>query len=1025
MPDITRVFNDETRSLTSVERKYAGQIGDAISTVMHFEYTKLDFLMGYRPYIMFGVYDDDGNPLIYGPEPDNPSEAMEDVLEERVFFNGYTFTIPWAVTSRVKSMRVDYQLFFVKNGVEFDGRNVAKLKPTEVLMSAVDSIALKPSITCAKKSSCNCPPFAPTGSEPNILGWINLWRDYGLVLPVTQDLKEPEFLDRFGVPYEPTEEDLVKNPPVIRLNFRTYNGKNDSTAEFGNVPVMINGKLLYYQLPYGGKLNQVPLLGGDIGDGKSIVYDAASNRFVEYDITGIYQFRGICSSADLDRMAASGNTLAGAPLRNGDVYSLTDVRTYGVDELGNPKQYEPGTNWVWSEQNVWEPLTGDLNLDKYQLKSFRVTEWAEPTDEQYPSAKLTKDSLDAQNDALKAHADRKDNPHDVSKSQVGLGNVDNTSDMDKPVSTAMQTALDKKVDKVAGKGLSTNDYTDAEKIKLEGIAEGAQVNVIEKIKVNGTEVAPTAKAVDISVPSKTSDLSNDSGYITKAVADLENYYTKTETDAKINAVKQFDIRVVDSLPSTGESGVIYLVPSETSRSKNVKDEYIWVDGAWEQIGSTSFKLDIAQSADAISINGTALQSASDAQIGLMTPALVNEFRAKQDPLIAGTNIVIENGIISATGGGSSVEVESGGHASVTCTIPAGQSVVNVKHKLNSFELIFQLRTTVPPISYPEASIVALDSNNIQVIFTEPPASEMKLNIIEASILHAPVNGLVGHASASCIVPAGQNPVDVKHNLDSYELVFKLRTTVPPITFPSADMVALDENTVRLTFSKTPESDMRLNLLACDKYVSSQPDTGLTVRAKAISTPSTVWTADNPTGKPVYVQLFDSTGNEIRADMVQNSEDQFTPVVANLDRNLAGTMLIAKADICIPFTDQENYSVDVTAYGFAKSDKFLVQLYVDGTGRSMPDIIQDSNTGIVSIDFGDTPISGYLTLTKASVVQEFSDATEVVCQHNLGRVVGVQAYSEGTGQLMADIVCTDSNTVTVSSNIAITGYLLVL
>ena len=38
------------------------------------------------------------------------------------------------------------------------------------------------------------------------------------------------------------------------------------------------------------------------------------------------------------------------------------------------------------------------------------------------------------------------NPHNTTKSDVGLGNVDNTSDTDKPVSTATQTALDGKVD---------------------------------------------------------------------------------------------------------------------------------------------------------------------------------------------------------------------------------------------------------------------------------------------------------------------------------------------------------------------------------------------------------------------------------------------------------------------------------------------------------------------------------------------------------------------------------------------------
>ena len=46
---------------------------------------------------------------------------------------------------------------------------------------------------------------------------------------------------------------------------------------------------------------------------------------------------------------------------------------------------------------------------------------------------------------LSAHEDRTDNPHSVTKTQVGLGNVDNTSDSNKPVSTAQQTALDGKL----------------------------------------------------------------------------------------------------------------------------------------------------------------------------------------------------------------------------------------------------------------------------------------------------------------------------------------------------------------------------------------------------------------------------------------------------------------------------------------------------------------------------------------------------------------------------------------------------
>lgn len=46
--------------------------------------------------------------------------------------------------------------------------------------------------------------------------------------------------------------------------------------------------------------------------------------------------------------------------------------------------------------------------------------------------------------ALEAHTDATNNPHAVTKSQVGLGNCNNTADADKPVSTATQTALDLK-----------------------------------------------------------------------------------------------------------------------------------------------------------------------------------------------------------------------------------------------------------------------------------------------------------------------------------------------------------------------------------------------------------------------------------------------------------------------------------------------------------------------------------------------------------------------------------------------------
>lgn len=106
----------------------------------------------------------------------------------------------------------------------------------------------------------------------------------------------------------------------------------------------------------------------------------------------------------------------------------------------------------------------------------------------------------------------------------------------KTVKDAVETAqatlqgnIDKKVDKVEGKGLSTNDYTTDEKTKLEGIAAGAQVNVIEAVKVNGVALTPTDKAVDVTVPTGALASKNEVAK-TDLAADL-----KTEIEGKVNS----------------------------------------------------------------------------------------------------------------------------------------------------------------------------------------------------------------------------------------------------------------------------------------------------------------------------------------------------------------------------------------------------------------------------------------------------------------------------------------------------------
>jgi hypothetical protein len=67
-----------------------------------------------------------------------------------------------------------------------------------------------------------------------------------------------------------------------------------------------------------------------------------------------------------------------------------------------------------------------------------------------PVSTATQTALDAKatNTSLDAHTNNTSNPHSVTKTQVGLGNVDNTADSEKPVSTPQQTALDGKATKL-------------------------------------------------------------------------------------------------------------------------------------------------------------------------------------------------------------------------------------------------------------------------------------------------------------------------------------------------------------------------------------------------------------------------------------------------------------------------------------------------------------------------------------------------------------------------------------------------
>lgn len=135
-----------------------------------------------------------------------------------------------------------------------------------------------------------------------------------------------------------------------------------------------------------------------------------------------------------------------------------------------------------------------------------------------------------------------------------------------------------------------NNYATKEYVNTNG-------GKIDKILVNGTEQTITNKAVDIFVPVKLSELTNDKGFIDNTVNNLVNYYTKSETYTKSEVldlmaqIPKFSVQIVSTLPTENISTTtIYLVAVADVDSNNYFEEFLYADGKWELIGTTKIDL---------------------------------------------------------------------------------------------------------------------------------------------------------------------------------------------------------------------------------------------------------------------------------------------------------------------------------------------------------------------------------------------------------------------------------------------------
>ena len=195
----------------------------------------------------------------------------------------------------------------------------------------------------------------------------------------------------------------------------------------------------------------------------------------------------------------------------GKVYNVTNKFTAGdtfvTGEVG--KTYPAGTNVVCIEESdgvyKWDVLSGPVDLSGYLTSEEATKTYATiiALDGKVDKVAGSRLMTDAEGEKLAAiAAGAQVNAIDGVSDEFTIqaeGKILAVQAIEQSKITGLVDALVGKVDKVEGKGLSTNDFTDAEKTKLEGIAAGAQANVLESVAVNGVALPISNKQVNIGI----------------------------------------------------------------------------------------------------------------------------------------------------------------------------------------------------------------------------------------------------------------------------------------------------------------------------------------------------------------------------------------------------------------------------------------------------------------------------------------------------------------------------------------------
>ena len=242
-------------------------------------------------------------------------------------------------------------------------------------------------------------------------------------------------------------------PKTVYIPDGDSNDSNDQQVELSELAILTfntsQNHLVDFDNPHQVTKRQVGLGNVDNTSDMDKPVSTATREAIDEvaeKVSSVYRYKG--SVADYDDLPEYGN-------EPGDVYNIRSdgMNVAWVEKGSNDEGYwddlGPSLQGYLTEKKAAEIYLTMEDAAATYLTKGQADEYYDPygaaseVDEKYSGLPGQVQDISS---GLSSHIGDTSNPHGVTKDQVGLGNVDNTSDADKPISDATQTALDGKVD---------------------------------------------------------------------------------------------------------------------------------------------------------------------------------------------------------------------------------------------------------------------------------------------------------------------------------------------------------------------------------------------------------------------------------------------------------------------------------------------------------------------------------------------------------------------------------------------------